>query len=155
MTIEFTVNGNRVELDRPPTRNLALILRQDLSLSSVGIGCQQGECGGCLVFLDEDLVHACLVPAFRIISRKVLTEEGLVKDRLFNLVDNVCRQTGVFQTGFGTSSCRLVIFDLVRKSKHPTDRDINTAMKSMIRSDSGVRIIMDVVRKITERRGRK
>jgi len=86
MKISFSVNGRPVRLDVPPERRLLDILRLDLGLTGTREGCGEGSCGACLVLLDDLLVNACLVPAFRLLEARVTTIEGLEVTPVFREV---------------------------------------------------------------------
>ena len=48
----LTVNGRRVEVDRPDDTPLLTVLRDALGLVGSRFGCGQGLCGACVVLLD-------------------------------------------------------------------------------------------------------
>lgn len=53
------VNGiDRMVLAEPDT-SLALVLRENLGLTSVKVGCAQGQCGSCSIMLDGKLIRSC------------------------------------------------------------------------------------------------
>ena len=75
--IRLHVNGVEHELEIAPQAKLADVLRHDLGLTGVKIGCGDGQCGTCVVLLDGRPVRACIYPARRAVGKKVLTIEGL------------------------------------------------------------------------------
>ena len=74
--IRFRVNGDEVELDVPPQQRLLDLLRYEIGLPGTKEGCGEGECGACTVLLDGVPVNSCLVPAFQVRGREVLTVES-------------------------------------------------------------------------------
>ena len=72
MKIELTVNSEPREADVWAGESLLFTLREQLGLPGSKNACEQGECGSCSVFLDGELVCACLVLAARALER-VLT----------------------------------------------------------------------------------
>ena len=60
MTINLTVNGNRIERTVEPRMHLADFLREELHLTGTHIGCEHGICGACTVLMNGDSVRACL-----------------------------------------------------------------------------------------------
>lgn len=77
MTIEFSLNGNRVSVDVHPAERLLDTLRYALRLTGTKEGCGEGECGACTVSLDGLPANACLVPTVQVRGRDVHTIESL------------------------------------------------------------------------------
>jgi aerobic carbon-monoxide dehydrogenase small subunit len=77
MSIDFTVNGERVEVDAPGSRRLLDVLREDLQLRGTKEGCGEGECGACSVLIDGAVVDSCLVPLAQVAGHEVRTVEDL------------------------------------------------------------------------------
>lgn len=77
MTVSFLLNGKRVTLDVPPSKRLVDVLRENFRLVGTRPGCYAGECGACTVFVNGELAHSCLIPAFAAQDMDILTYEGL------------------------------------------------------------------------------
>ena len=76
----LTVNGERVEVDRPDDTPLLTVLRDALGLVGSRFGCGQGLCGACLVLLDGTPVPSCDTPLWQAADSTVVTVEGLAAD---------------------------------------------------------------------------
>jgi nicotinate dehydrogenase subunit A len=76
----LTVNGERVEVDRPPDTPLLTVLRDSLGLVGSRFGCGQGLCGACMVLLDGTPVASCDLPLWQAAEGTVVTVEGLGVD---------------------------------------------------------------------------
>ena len=64
MRVDLTVNGERRQADDVwEGESLLYLLRERLGLPGSKNACEQGECGSCSVYLDGDVVCACLVAA--------------------------------------------------------------------------------------------
>lgn len=74
---ELSVNGTGQPVaDGWLGDSLLFVLRERLGLVAAKDGCGEGECGACLVLLDDQPVTACLVPAVAAIGRSVRTPEA-------------------------------------------------------------------------------
>jgi carbon-monoxide dehydrogenase small subunit len=77
MLVAFTVNGAFCELEASAGDSLLTLLRDGIGLPGSKNACEQGECGSCSVWLDGEVVCACLVPALQVDGRDVRTVESL------------------------------------------------------------------------------
>ena len=78
MRVRCTVNGEPREADGVwEGESLLYVLRERMGLPGSKNACEQGECGSCSVYLDGELVCACLVLAGQAEGREVVTVEGL------------------------------------------------------------------------------
>jgi xanthine dehydrogenase YagT iron-sulfur-binding subunit len=75
--VSLTVNGEKYTLVVEPHETLLDLLRERLNLTGTKKICNQGECGGCTVLLDNEPVYSCLYLAIRADGRSVQTIEGL------------------------------------------------------------------------------
>ncbi|MFY9991682.1 MAG: 2Fe-2S iron-sulfur cluster-binding protein, partial [Rhodoplanes sp.] len=73
----FELNGTPVGVAGPPFRRLSDVLRDELGLQGVKVGCNAGDCGACTVLLDGRPVCACLVALGQVAGQSVVTVEGL------------------------------------------------------------------------------
>ncbi|HLA24555.1 MAG TPA: 2Fe-2S iron-sulfur cluster-binding protein, partial [bacterium] len=63
MLVRLKVNGEWREVEVWPGASLLSLLREQLGLVGSKNACEQGECGSCSVWMDDELVCACLVLA--------------------------------------------------------------------------------------------
>ncbi|HSD75979.1 MAG TPA: 2Fe-2S iron-sulfur cluster-binding protein, partial [Solirubrobacteraceae bacterium] len=66
MLIQCVVNGRERSAEVEPWTSLLGLLRDELGLIGAKDACEQGECGACSVWLDGEVVCACLVPAAQV-----------------------------------------------------------------------------------------
>jgi carbon-monoxide dehydrogenase small subunit/xanthine dehydrogenase small subunit len=99
--MQFTLNGNDVNVDAPRAARLLDVLRHQCGLTGTKEGCGEGECGACTILLDGDPVCSCLVPFTQVENAAVVTIEGLGDDhplqRLF--MNEVGAQCGICTPG--------------------------------------------------------
>ena len=51
--LRIRVNGEDFEVFIEPWKSLADVLRDELNLTGVKIGCNEGQCGSCTVLINE------------------------------------------------------------------------------------------------------
>ncbi len=100
--LRLTVNEQEHQLAVPSSARLIDLLRDQLGLTGAKEGCGRGECGACTVLLDDQPVNACLVPAFQVQGRRVVTVEGLGRPGQLSAVQQAFVQQGAVQCGFCT-----------------------------------------------------
>ena len=81
MKVRFSLNGETVEVDAPPTRTLLDWLREDRGLTGTKEGCNEGDCGACTVMVtDADgarALNACILFLPQLHGKAVRTVEGI------------------------------------------------------------------------------
>jgi carbon-monoxide dehydrogenase small subunit len=99
----FTANGTPVRRRVPVRRLLSDLLREDLDLTALQLGCEDGVCGACTVLLDGDPVRACTMLAVQAHGREVVTLEGLRDDPFLRDAKQAFSQEHALQCGFCTA----------------------------------------------------
>jgi len=146
MRVEFTVNGERVELDVEPRRTLADALREDHGLTGTHLGCEHGVCGACTVLVDEEPVRACLMFAVQADGGEVTTVEGLAAEdgALHPLQEAFVAHHGL-QCGFCTPGMLISALHLLRQHDDPDRETIRREMSGNICRCTGYGSIVDAI----------
>src|SRR5205823_725372 len=71
--ITITVNGRTHEVTADPSTPLLYVLREDLELNGARFGCGVGQCGACMVILEDQPLFSCLTPLASVEGRRVRT----------------------------------------------------------------------------------
>jgi carbon-monoxide dehydrogenase small subunit len=133
MRISFTVNGRlRVAEGVWEGESLLSVLRQHMDLPGSKNACEQGECGSCSIYLDGQLVCACLVLGGQAEGREVLTVEGLVSGDGLHAVQEAFLEAGAVQCGFCTPGLVVATHDLLARVPQPTSVQIREALAGNI-----------------------
>jgi carbon-monoxide dehydrogenase small subunit len=152
MRLSLTVNGEAREVDGVwEGESLLSALREHLDLPGSKNACEQGECGSCSVYLDGELVCACLVLAAQAAEREVVTVEGLAGEGELHEVQRAFVEAGAVQCGFCTPGLVVAGHDLLARNPHPSDADIREALAGNLCRCTGYEKILDAVRLAAER----
>jgi carbon-monoxide dehydrogenase small subunit len=153
MRVSCTVNGKPQQADDVwPGESLLYLLRERLGLPGSKNACEQGECGSCTVYLDGELVCACLVAAGQAAGKSVVTVEGLAAAEL-HPVQQAFLDTGAVQCGFCTPGMVVAVHELLARQPHPSDPQIREALAGNLCRCTGYQMIMDAVRLAAARAG--
>ena len=152
MRVDLTVNGERRQADDVwEGESLLYVLRERLGLPGSKNACEQGECGSCSVYLDGDVVCACLVAAGQAQGREVVTVEGLATDDQLHPVQTAFLETGAVQCGFCTPGLLVAVHDLLARDPSPDDDTVREALAGNLCRCTGYEKILDAVRLAAER----
>lgn len=126
--ITLTVNGKDYSLVVEPRETLLHVLRERLNLTGSKKTCDQGECGGCTVHLDNEPVYACMYLAVRAAGRAVKTVEGLAKDDRLHPVQEAFVAKDAFQCGFCTPGFLMSSVSLLERTENPNLEEIKKGL---------------------------
>jgi len=155
MRVRCTVNGERREADGVwEGESLLYVLRERMGLPGSKNACEQGECGSCSVYLDGELVCACLVLAGQAEGRDVVTVEGLADggDDL-HPIQQAFLDAGAVQCGFCTPGLIVATHDLLSRDPDPSEAVVREALAGNLCRCTGYEKILDAVRLAAGRRG--
>ena len=131
--IEITVNGSRRQVDVTDTSTpLLWVLREDLGLTGTKFGCGISACGACTVHVDGKPVRSCVMPVGDAVGKKVLTIEGLSRDRSHALQTAWIAEQ-VPQCGYCQSGMIMAAAALIAVHPRPTDKQIDESMTNICR----------------------
>jgi aerobic carbon-monoxide dehydrogenase small subunit len=142
MKVDCMVNGERRVADGVwEGESLLYVLRERFGLYGSKNACEQGECGSCSVYLDSDLVCACLVLGGQANGRQVMTVEGLDGEA----IQRAFVEAGAVQCGFCTPGLIVATHDLLRRVPRPDDAQIREALAGNICRCTGYAKIIQAV----------
>jgi carbon-monoxide dehydrogenase small subunit len=125
-TIE--VNGSPVTVLIEPGRSLLTVLREDLGLTGAKEGCNDSECGACMVLLDGQPVNSCSYLALQADGRRVTTVEGLGEADALAPLQRAFLARGGVQCGFCTPGMLVSATALLARDPDPSEEDIRVAL---------------------------
>ena len=147
MRLTCTINGEAREVDGLwEGESLLHVLRERLGLPGAKNACEQGECGSCSIYLDDELVCSCLVLAGQAEGREITTVEGLAQEGELSKVQEAFLAAGAVQCGFCTPGLIVATDDLLRRNPDPSDAEIREALAGNLCRCTGYEKILDAVR---------
>jgi carbon-monoxide dehydrogenase small subunit len=143
--VQFTVNGESVEVAVTPNRTLIQVLREDLGLTGTKHGCGLGDCGACTVIMDGVPVNSCLVLAVQARGREIVTIEGLTGNGKLHPLQTAFIDKGAIQCGFCTPGMILSAKALLDENPQPTETEIRTAISGNLCRCTGYQKIVEAI----------
>lgn len=144
-SIQFTVNGKKVDLEAAPGEMLVDVLREKLGLTGTKVGCREGECGACSVIMNGKLVTSCLIPVMKAQDATILTIEGLEQNGELHLIQKRFIEDGAIQCGFCTPAMVLAGKALLDENPHPTREEIQLAISGILCRCTGYQKIITAI----------
>ena len=144
------VNGIAYPVEVEPGRSLLSVIRTEVGLTGAKEGCDDSECGACMVLLDGHPVNSCSYLALQADGREITTIEGLTADdgELHPLQQAFLDQGGV-QCGFCTPGMLISAKALLDRTPHPSEEEIRLALSGNLCRCTGysgiVRAVQSVV----------
>ncbi len=140
--IELTVNGNQVKSEKD--KKLLTFLREDLRLTAVKNGCDEGACGACTVLVNGKKVKACTQMLSKFAGKSILTLEGL-SDREKDVYIHCFGEAGAVQCGFCIPGMVISAKSLLDQNLTPTREDVKKAIRGNICRCTGYKKIEDAI----------
>jgi aerobic-type carbon monoxide dehydrogenase small subunit (CoxS/CutS family) len=129
--IAFLLNGKRRTVDVTPEMPLLWVLRDTLQMTGTKYGCGISMCGACTVHLDGRPIRSCVTQVSSVAGKAVTTIEGL-SATVTHPVQQAWIEEDVPQCGYCQSGQIMTAAALLQKTAHPTDADIDEAMRGNI-----------------------
>ena len=144
-TYELHVNGVPYPVSTTTDRTLSTVLRNELGLTGTKEGCDDCECGACMVLLDGQPINSCSYLAVQAQGRAVTTIEGLANgDELHPLQRNILAAGGV-QCGFCTPGMLMSATALLERNPEPSEDEIKIGLSGNLCRCTGYAKILDAV----------
>lgn len=143
MTLE--VNGVSYPVAVDAGRNLLSVIRTEIGLTGTKEGCDDCECGACMVLIDGQPVNSCSYLAAQAEGKPITTIEGLADgDQLHALQQNMLDAGGV-QCGFCTPGMIMSAHALLARNPDPSDEELRIGLSgNLCRCTGYVKILAAV-----------
>ena len=116
---ELDVNGITYPVTADQGKNLLSVIRENVGLTGTKEGCDDCECGACMVLLDGQPVNSCSYLAVQAQGRQVTTIEGVMDGPEMHALQRNLLEAGGVQCGFCTLGMIMSAKALLERDEHP------------------------------------
>ena len=130
-TFNLNINGVQHDLNVDPNTPMLWVLRDHIKLVGTKYGCGIAQCGACTVHLGDNAVRSCQLPVSAVGEQEITTIEGLSENG-DHPVQNAWLEIDVPQCGYCQAGQIMSASALLKRTPHPSDEEIETAMNGNI-----------------------
>ena len=149
--IKLKVNGAPYEVFVEPWKTLLDVLREEIGLTGVKSGCEEGECGACTVLVDGKAVNSCLMLAPQAQGKEIITIEGLEGEEGLHPLQQAFVEHFAVQCGFCTPGMILSAKALLDKNPHPTEEEVRVTLSGNLCRCTGYVKIVEAVLAVSKK----
>ena len=146
----LTVNGTAYPVEIDPHLSLLRAVREEVGLTGSKEGCDDSECGACMMLLDGKPVNACSYLAAQADGREVATVEGLADGGNLAPLQRAFLEHGGVQCGFCTPGMLISATALLEASPSPSEDEVRIALSGNLCRCTGydgiVKAVLEVSR---------
>jgi carbon-monoxide dehydrogenase small subunit len=150
-TIRLRVNGVTHEAAVEPRLTLVDLLRGEVGLGGVHVGCEHGVCGACTILIDGRAARSCIMLAAQADGAEIQTVEGLSPDGVLHPIQQAFLECHGLQCGFCTPGFIMSICELLEENRAPTDDDIKETLGGNLCRCTGYENIIKAARLAAEK----
>jgi aerobic-type carbon monoxide dehydrogenase small subunit (CoxS/CutS family) len=140
------VNGTAYAVELDPHQSLLDAVRDVIGLIGSKEGCDDSECGACMMLLDGKPVNSCSYLALQADGRDVTTVEGLTDGDELAPLQRALLEHGGVQCGFCTPGMLISATALLRTNADPSEEDVRIALSGNLCRCTGYDGIVRAVR---------
>lgn len=153
-TIKFVLDSRNVDIETDPFKRLIDLLRYDLNVKGIKEGCGEGECGACVILLDDKLVNSCLIPAGVIDGTKIETIDSIKEKPLGKAIIEAFAGFGAVQCGFCTPGMVVASYYILKNSTNLSENEIRYKLSGNICRCTGYDSIVKAVHNVAKIMGK-
>lgn len=148
----YFLNGIEKEITCSLTRRLLDVIRIDEGLTGTKESCQEGECGACLVLINDQIYNACLVPMGNVIGKSVMTIEAFAQTGQYKKIEKAFLEAGAVQCGYCTPGMVMATTNLLQSGIDLTEENVREGLAGNLCRCTGYTTIFEAVKSLSEER---
>jgi len=141
----FIINGQSKQLSFASDERLLVTLRNN-GYKEVKNGCQEGECGACLVLLNAKPVNSCQILTASVQDQDIKTVKGIGDLHAPHIIQKSFVQTGAIQCGFCSPGFIISTYALLQNNPQPEVEEIKHALSGNLCRCTGYVKIIEAVK---------
>jgi aerobic-type carbon monoxide dehydrogenase small subunit (CoxS/CutS family) len=147
MAVTLRVNGTTHAIDADASTPLIYILRNQLGLTGVKLGCGLEQCGACTVIADGQTALSCVKTLGEFAGKDITTIEGLAAHPIGAAVQKAFITENAAQCGYCTPGMVSEATALLSRNTNPTREQTIEAMNThLCRCGSHTRVLKAIAR---------
>jgi carbon-monoxide dehydrogenase small subunit len=143
--VSLNVNGVPYDVAITTDRNLSGVIRNEVGLTGTKEGCDDCECGACMVLLDGQPINSCSYLAVQAQGREITTVEGLADGTDLHPLQANILATGGVQCGFCTPGMLMSAQALLERTPDPSLEEIKIGLSGNLCRCTGYARILAAV----------
>jgi aerobic-type carbon monoxide dehydrogenase small subunit (CoxS/CutS family) len=152
-SVTLTVNGIDYPVDIDASRTLVSVLRAEIGLTGTKEGCDDCECGACMVLIDGQPVNSCSYLAAQAAGRPISTIEGVMTGDDLHPLQQALLDEGGVQCGFCTPGMIMSATALLSRNATPTEEEVRIGLSGNLCRCTGYVKILAAVQLAVNRAG--
>ena len=148
--VTLRVNGVDYPVEVEGHQSLLDAVREVVVLTGSKEGCDDSECGACMMLLEGKPVNSCSYLALQAEGSEVTTVEGLADGRELSPLQAAFLEHGGVQCGFCTPGMLISATALLRANDDPSEDDVRIALSGNLCRCTGYDGIVKAVLSVAE-----
>lgn len=148
--LSFILNDIPQEVLIPQDATLLYVLREILHMTGTKEGCGEGDCGACTVLVNGENINSCIYLAVQVEGKRVMTIEGVEKDKKLAKIQKVFVDHGAVQCGFCSPGMIMSTIALLSQIPDPTEKEIRKGLSGNLCRCTGYQAIIDAVKDVSK-----
>lgn len=152
MKVAATLNVNGIDypVELDPHLSLLRAVREHVGLTGAKEGCDDSECGACMMLLDGQPVNSCSYLALQAEGRRITTVEGLAPPGGTSRLQDAFLEHGGVQCGFCTPGMLMSATALLTRNANPTEDEVRVGLAGNLCRCTGYEGIVNAVLSVAD-----